>query len=449
MFYAKLAFQNIRKNKQAFLPFLLSMIFLTALNTLMLMVANDPGLAKLQGAEAITQLFGFGSVIVLIFSVVFATYTETILNKQRKNELGLYNVLGMGKRELYKLTFFEKVINLVITIVLGVTSGVIFSRLAYLIIKKLMGIGSEFKFTLNTSILMLTILFIAGVYAWLYLINAFNIFKSDPIELLHADQKGEKEPKAKWFLALVGLVTLAWGYWIALTIKSPVSAVTNFFIAVLLVIIGTYLIFTAGSIVVLKLLRKNENYYYNVKHFCVLSTMVLVTVSTTAGLFFGANDQVQQAFPRDIMISSEKPLTKLEQVAKNYATKEDVKLSDMQYIRTSQSLLFTKKANDFKAADRMNYSVSNVDKAANVVLISLSEYNTLTKDNLTLTKPNDIFMYTTTQNYPEKTMILNGHKYQIKQQVNKLKDTGLLNASPVDSYIVIMKDQKLRKQPPT
>ena len=174
MFYAKLAFQNIRKNKQAFLPFLLSMIFLTALNTLMLMVANDPGLAKLQGAEA-------------------------ILNKQRKNELGLYNVLGMGKRELYKLTFFEKVINLVITIVLGVTSGVIFSRLAYLIIKKLMGIGSEFKFTLNTSILMLTILFIAGVYAWLYLINAFNIFKSDPIELLHAEQKGEKEPKAKWF----------------------------------------------------------------------------------------------------------------------------------------------------------------------------------------------------------------------------------------------------------
>lgn len=142
------------------------------------------------------------------------------------------------------------------------------------------------------------------------------------------------------------------------------------------------------------------------------------------------------------MISSAKPLTKLKQVAKNYATKEDVKLSDMQYIRTSQSLLFTKKDNDFKAADRMNYSVSNVDKAANVVLISLSEYNTLTKDSLSLTKPNEIFMYTTAQNYSEKTMILNGHKYQIKQQVNKLKDTGLLNVSPVDSYIVVMKDQK-------
>ena len=175
---------------------------------------------------------------------------------------------------------------------------------------------------------------------------------------------------------------------------------------------------------------------------CILSTMVLVTVSTTAGLFFGANDQVQQMFPRDIMINSAEPLTKLKQVAKNYATKEEVKLSDMKYIRTSQSLLFTKKANDFKAADRMNYSVSNVDKAANVVLISLSEYNTLTKDSLSLTKPNEIFMYTTAQNYSEKTMILNGHKYQIKQQVNKLKDTGLLNVSPVDSYIVVMKDQK-------
>ncbi|KRM56831.1 ABC transporter permease [Ligilactobacillus animalis] len=462
MFYAKLAFQNIRKNKQAFVPFLLSMIFLTALNTLMLMVANDPGLAKLQGAGAITQLFGFGSVIVLIFSVVFATYTETILNKQRKNELGLYNVLGMGKRELYKLTFFEKVINLVTTVVLGITSGVIFSRLAYLIIKKLMGVGGEFKFTLNPSILMITILFIAGVYAWLYLINAFNIFKSDPIELLHADQKGEKEPKAKWFLALVGLVSLVWGYWIALTIKSPVSAITNFFIAVLLVIIGTYLIFTAGSIVVLKLLRKNENYYYNVKHFipvsgmiyrmkqnavglasiCILSTMVLVTVSTTAGLFFGLNDQVQQMFPRDVMVTSAEPLTKLKQVAKTYAAEEDVKLSDMQYSRASQPLLVTKDANNFKVSDRMYYSVSDVDKSANVVLISLSEYNTLTKDNLSLNKTDDIFMYTTARSYPEKTMVLNGHKYQIKQQVNKLKDTGLLNVSPVDSYIVVMKDQQ-------
>lgn len=462
MFYAKLAFQNIRKNKQAFVPFLLSMIFLTALNTLMLMVANDSGLAKLQGAGAITQLFGFGSVIVLIFSVVFATYTETILNKQRKNELGLYNVLGMGKRELYKLTFFEKVINLVTTVVLGITSGVIFSRLAYLIIKKLMGVGGEFKFTLNPSILMITILFIAGVYAWLYLINAFNIFKSDPIELLHADQKGEKEPKAKWFLALVGLVSLVWGYWIALTIKSPVSAITNFFIAVLLVIIGTYLIFTAGSIVVLKLLRKNENYYYNVKHFipvsgmiyrmkqnavglasiCILSTMVLVTVSTTAGLFFGLNDQVQQMFPRDVMVTSAEPLTKLKQVAKTYAAEEDVKLSDMQYSRASQPLLVTKDANNFKVSDRMYYSVSDVDKSANVVLISLSEYNTLTKDNLSLNKTDDIFMYTTARSYPEKTMVLNGHKYQIKQQVNKLKDTGLLNVSPVDSYIVVMKDQQ-------
>lgn len=462
MFYAKLAFQNIRKNKQAFAPFLLSMIFLTALNTLMLMVANDPGLAKLQGAEAITRLFGFGSVIVLIFSVVFATYTETILNKQRKNELGLYNVLGMGKRELYKLTFFEKVINLVTTVVLGIASGVIFSRLAYLLIKKLMGVGGEFKFTLNTSILTLTILFIAGVYAWLYLINAFNIFKSDPIELLHADQKGEKEPKAKWFFALVGLATLAWGYWIALTIKSPVSAITKFFMAVLLVIIGTYLIFTAGSIVVLKLLRKNENYYYNVKHFipvsgmiyrmkqkavglasiCILSTMVLVTVSTTAGLFFGSSDQVQQMFPRDIMVTSAEPLTKLKQVAKTYAAEKDVKLSDMQYIRASQPLLFTKDANNFKVSDSMDYSVSDADKVVNVVLISLSEYNALTKDNLSLNKTDDIFMYTTAQNYPEKTMILNGHTYQIKQQVNKLKDTGVLNGSPVDSYIVVMKDQK-------
>ena len=170
--------------------------------------------------------------------------------------------------------------------------------------------------------------------------------------------------------------------------------------------------------------------------------MVLVTVSTTAGLFFGLNDQVQQMFPRDIMVTSAEPLTKLKQVAKTYAAEEDVKLSDMQYIRASQPLLFTKDANNFKVSDRMNYSVSDVDKAANVILISLSEYNALTKDNLSLNKTDDIFMYTTAHSYPEKTMILNGHKYQIKQQVNKLKDTSLLNVSPVDSYIVVMKDQQ-------
>ena len=463
MFFAKLAQQNIRKNKQAFVPFILSMIFLAALNTLMLLVANDPGLAKLRGAEAITQLFGFGSVVILIFSVIFATYTGNILNKQRKKEFGLYNVLGLGKRELYKLNFFENLFSLVVTLVAGLLTGVIFSRLAYLIIKKLLGVGNEFSFSIQPTILLSVVIIIVGLYFWLYLISVISIFKSDPIELLHAKQKGEKEPKANWLLAIVGVVALVWGYWIALTIQSPVSAIMNFFTAVLLVVVGTYLLFMAGSIVILKLLRKNEKYYYNVKHFipvsgmiyrmkqnavglasiCVLSTMVLVTVATTAGLFFGSNDQVNQNFPREIMISSGSPLNEVKKAATDYAAKENVKLTDLQEVKSTQPLLFTTENNGLKVSNRIEFTTKKIGKAVDVILMSLADYQQATGSKLALKSKNDILLYTTDSKYQGQILNLSGTKFNVTEQLNEdaVSALGNLSTTPVPLYLVIVKDQ--------
>ena len=264
MFYVKLATQNIKKNRQAFMPFLLSMTFLGALNTLMLILANDQGLTKMHGAEALQQLFGFGAVVIIIFSVIFSIYTSSILDKQRKKELGLYNILGLGKRELARLTLVEMFFSFLITAVLGILSGIVFSRIAYLCLKKLLAIGTEFKFVIQPQTLFLVLGIIFLLFVFIYLLSLVSILRSDPIKFLQAAKEGEREPKAKWFVALLGFGALGWGYYLALTIESPVSAVIKFFWAVLLVIVGTYFLFTAGSIVILKLLRKNERYYYSI-----------------------------------------------------------------------------------------------------------------------------------------------------------------------------------------
>ncbi|MFM2487305.1 FtsX-like permease family protein [Enterococcus avium] len=306
MFYLKLASTNLKKNHRGYLPFLISMLFLVAINTMTQVIVNNEGMRALPGGDSASSMFGLGHIVIMIFTVIFSFYTNSFLLKQRKKELGLYNILGLGKRELYQLMIWESFLSFFIVLITGLITGVVLSKLAFLVLRRLISVGNEFVFQLLPESLGFVFLLFLGIF-FLLLINCWQIKKTNPISLLHGSKKGEQEPKARWIIAILGLVFLGSGYGIAVTIDSPISALTLFFVAIILVILGTYCLFMAGSIALLKLLKRNERFYYKTNHFisissmmhrmkqnaaglasiCILSTMVLVTAATTGSLFFG------------------------------------------------------------------------------------------------------------------------------------------------------------------
>ena len=242
--------------------------------------------------------------------------------KRRKKELGIYNILGMEKRHLAKVIFLETFFSAVVAIGGGLVAGIAFSKLMCMLLYAMIGYHAEIVFYVSESGVVSTILLFAGIFMLTFIYNLFQIQLAKPVELLHGSSQGEREPKTKKLMAIVGIVTLAAGYYMAITVDNPVTAVLLFFVAVILVIIGTYLLFTAGSIALLKILRRNKGYYYQTKHFtsvsgmiyrmkqnavglaniCILSTMVLVAVSTTVSLYVGVEDIMKERYPNEINI---------------------------------------------------------------------------------------------------------------------------------------------------
>lgn len=279
----------------------------------------NEGMKKMPGYNSLSFILTLGCIVVGLFAVIFLFYTNSFLMKRRTKELGLYNILGMEKRHIAKVLFFETIFIGIIGLVFGLFFGILLDKLMTLLLCKMISFSVPFGFSISKiGILAAVILFGFIIFVTL-LFNLAKIHLSKPIELLQGGNVGEKEPKTKWFLTIFGLICLAAGYYIAITVKSPLTAIFLFFVAVILVIIGTYCLFTAGSIAILKLLRKNKRYYYQSKHFtsisgmlyrmkqnavglaniCILSTMVLVMVSTTVCLYMGVDDSLNLRYPRD------------------------------------------------------------------------------------------------------------------------------------------------------
>jgi len=274
------------------------------------------------GSQSLKTILSLGTVVIGIFSAIFLFYTNSFLIKRRKKEIGLYNVLGLGKRHIAKVLFFESIFISALSLVVGLIGGIILDKLMFLLLLKLLKFEVAFGFYISTSSLIKTSIVFIGIFFATLLANLFQIKVSNPIELLKGSKYGEKEPKTKWVITIIGLITLGLGYTIALRVESPLSAMNQFFGAVILVMIGTYALFTSGSIALLKLLRKNKKFYYNTKHFisvsgmlyrmkqnavglaniCILSTAVLVMISTTVSLYVGMEDALRTRYPRDIMI---------------------------------------------------------------------------------------------------------------------------------------------------
>ena len=373
---------------------------------IMTTISEHPALNQMPGTDVLRTLMGFGSIIIGIFSVILIFYTNNFLMRRRKKELGLYNILGMEKSHIAKIMFHETLFVSIVSLLAGILSGILFSRLIMLLLIKVIRFQVAFtpyvsKMSIVSSIILFGIIFLLCL-----LTNLAKIKLANPIELLRGSNVGEKEPKTKWLLAILGFGCIGAGYYIAISTESPLDALLLFFLAVLLVIIGTYCLFTAGSILILKLLRKNRKFYYQTRHFtaisgmlyrmkqnavglaniCILCTMVLVMVSGTVSLYLGMEDALDQRYPNDIMIrSSYDSMDELELDTILTSIQEAIKEGNapIDKIESYHSLTYTATVENDKVVIKTS-DFMNTSGIHDMVFVPLEDYNRISNQSISL-----------------------------------------------------------------
>ena len=322
--FSRLAKQNIRNNKTTYIPYMITCIFCIAMIYMMEFLRDCPTLDQaVRQADEVRMIVFTGEIVVEIFCIIFLIYSNSFLMKRRQKEIGLYNILGLERNHIGIVMFLETIITSIGSLAGGIAAGIIGSKLALLLLLKLLHIPSVLGFYISVKGIF-TCLFMFGIiFLMILFLNLAKIHLSRPVELLRGNNTGEKEPVAKWLMALIGFICLGAGYYLAVTTESPIKAITIFLLAVILVMAGTYLLFTAGSIVILKFLRRRKSFYYRTGNFisisgmlyrmkqnaiglasiCILSTGVLLMISMTVSIYFGMNDIMLNRYPYDVDMS--------------------------------------------------------------------------------------------------------------------------------------------------
>lgn len=445
--YPRLAATNLKKNRRFYLPYLLACIVIVALFCIILTLASDPYLGQMQHGGSVSQVLGFGVSIMALFSAIILFYTNSTFTKQRKREFAIYNILGMEKRHISYVLFWESLYTAAMALFFGLVAAGVFSKLLQLVLMRL--IGGEATFGLNIRLMSIgcTVVFFGALFLLLLLNTIRIIHLSNPVQLLRAGSEGEREPRSKWILALLGAACLAAGYIISLRTNAALYAIQNFFLAVILVIIGTYLTFIALSVIVLKALRKNRRYYYKTSHFatvsgliyrmsrnaaglasiCILSTMVLVTVSTTVSLYKGVDAYAAVQWPQDVKITlmtdtrtnTVPDVAPVLQVVDDTMTRSGLTQSNVHGYRTVR--FSTLRSGD--ALDQ--FTGSGVD-AYTVMVLDTEGYADLTGEQVTLA-PGEALAWTDGKPFGD-TVTICGRAFRLRQ----------LDSFPLDSGSSIM-----------
>ena len=457
-FYSRLAFNNIKKNSKHYIPFIISYVLTVAMFYIIKSLSLNKGLEEMSVTAAAAMVFGCG--VVALFAVIFLFYTNSFLIKRRKKEFGLYNILGMEKKHISKVIFIENIIVAIFSIFAGLIIGIALDKLMFLIITKILGGNAQLGFTITPQAIADTAILFAIIFL-LLLINSIRIvYTTKTIELLHGGNIGEKEPKAKWFIALLGLLCLGIGYYISITVTDPTMALLLMFVAIILVIIGTYLIFTAGIITLLKLLKKNKRFYYKTSHFistsgmiyrmkqnsvglaniCILSTMVLVMVSTTTSLMIGMNDNLEILYPYDLSFSLAEDNDDVNRAIKSIddtLAEENAKVTES---RKYESLAIgaVKRYNSF-LFNESSY-VDAVDSIAYVEFMTLNQFNKLNGENEEL-NDGEVLIYSEHESFDYSTIKIKDKEYKVAGSVSEfLQDHDAL-ATIYMSYGIVVKDR--------
>lgn len=442
-----------------YIPFVLSCILTIMMYYMVSSLSMNPNMMNMIGGDVMQQILSLGIYVITVFAVIFLFYTNSFLIKRRKREFGLFNILGMEKKHLSIVIALESMIVFLVSMVLGIGIGILLDKAFYLLIAKMLNASIALGFYISYQSIVNSIILFLIIFVLMYLFSLIQINLSNPIELLHGDQHGEKEPKTKWLLALIGLICLGTGYYMSVSIQDPVTAFAFFMVAVILVVIGTYMLFTAGSIVILKLLRKNKRYYYKTNHFisvsnmiyrmkqnavglgniCILSTMVLVMLSTTISLWVGMNDIIETRFPRDITVSinsvdSNQALYTIDDM--NYAIEQAGIQTEDELVYRTLSVSAFNQGNTYTFGNE-NMSLQDISNVVVLYFITLDDYNRTEGTNVSLA-PDEVLVFPSGKQFDHKTIDIASNTFKVNGILDSIKADSNYSANLQNSMFVIV-----------
>ncbi|WP_432650785.1 ABC transporter permease [Huintestinicola sp.] len=466
LLYPKLAVNGIKKNRRIYLPYILTCSGMIMMYYITSFLSMSSFVADIKGGDIMQMLLFLGCGVMVQFSAIFLFYTNSFIIRRRKTEFGLYNILGMDKRNISRILLWETLIIYVISTVVGISCGILFSKLAELALTKMLEGAASYAFNVEPRSIVQVLICYAGIFLLILISDLWQIRLANPIELMKSENSGEKPPKANYVLAVLGALLLGVAYFLAVYIKEPLSAVFVFFIAVLMVIAATYLLFISGSVAVCRTLQKNKKYYYKTNHFisvsqmayrmkrngaglasiCILSTMVLVTLSSTICLYIGEEDVLRLRYPRNFILdtySVEEEMTSL-----THKAAEDVL---EEFGETPENVLhfsFLNITGGFEG-DRVICDPDRANELSNslnadirqIYFVSLSDYNSIMGKNETLSDGETI-IYTVNGDYNYNSITLDEFgTFEIKAKAEDFVTNGAAAVNVVPSVFLFVKDE--------
>ena len=432
----RLALSNLIKNRKLYYPYALATILAIAITYIFTSLTLNPHLDDLTGSDPIKMVLGMGLVIVALSSGIIVLYANSFVMKNRSRELGLYSVLGLEKRHLFSMILKETMIMGVVTLLLGIGVGALFDKLIYAFLQRIIGESTGLVSTFQVMTIPIVLVIFACIFSLLVLVNGFRLLRLNPLQLTKDGLKGEKKGRFLVVQTLLGLGTMGCGYYLALSVKNPVTAIISFFLAVLLVILGTYLLFNAGTTVVLQLLKKKKSYYYKPNNMisisnlvfrmkknavglatiAILSSMVLVTLVGATNIYAGKKDYLASAAPHDYSVTGTNvDVTSTQKVMDDFLSQSGNQVNrktEVTYIYFGIKEQEKNKLTIFSKNER------KVLPKSIFIVFSQATYKQLTGKDLNLTS-NQVGLFTKNKTLKDqKSVSINGQNYQIQESLN-------------------------------
>ena len=461
-FYLKMAIRNIKKNAKTYGPYMIASVCTVVMFYIIQFLSISETLGKMNDGASIQYVLTLGVGVVGLFAGIFLFYTNSFLIKRRQKEFGLFNILGMDKKHIAKVLSIETFVIGMASIVGGLIVGIAFSKMMLLILLKIFDFEVPSGFEIPMQSISLTCLVFIGIYSTILIWNIVQIYRANPMELLQKARAGEKEPRSRWLLTLIGIMSLSSGYVTALQIESPVSAIDTFLLAVILVMIGTYALFIGGSIIVLKALKKNKRLYYRNPNFitlsgmiyrmkqnavglaniCILTTVVLIMLSATSSIAVGVDGIIKSQYDREMMTAVEQ-ITKEQiplvvEVIQKVCDQLGIEMSNI-YTQQIHYLMLEYDGKCFKEPLKNGF---NFDDLSGVGLIPLDVYNTL-KEQSEVLQPGEVLVYEQGNKLKGDSVKFGEDKFLIKKQLEEVEISKMFQSSIIQRYIFVVESKEV------
>ena len=466
--YLRLALSGIRKNKKLYFPYLLTCIGMVMMSHILQSLSYSPALMMMRGGAQMGFILSLGKVVVAVFAGLFLLYTNSFLIRRRNKEFGLYNVLGMDKTALSWVIFWENIIVAVLGLGVGMLLGMGLYKLAELALLNIIHGTVDYSFVISAQSVKFTLVVFLPIFALLMLKSVWQVRRAKPLELLKSEHAGEKPPKANYLLGLAGVVILAGAYYLSVSSTNAMAAFTWFFVAVIMVIVATYLLMISGSVALCRLLQKNKKYYYQKQHFvsvssmayrmkrngaglasiCILATMVLVMISSTSSLYIGMEDSIKTRYPRDsgLAVSMEKlefmdeaHVSQVRQQFEELFREKNVEPENVEQYRYA-TIAGVLNGNEINP-DASGASLSTLDYSIlrQIIFIPVADYNAIKGTDLTL-EPGQAMVGCLRCSYEDSSFRLGEVELEIVGQLPEHMDTGESIVSVVPSMTLVVSD---------